>query len=84
MDKIIVNQYIVNSPLISDRIRIAFISDIHSNEIALGLTSDIIKEFQIDILLIGGDIIDNNDNYIRNEMIKESLEEWMYRQFWDF
>ena len=75
MDKIIVNQYIVNSPLISNRITIAFISDIHSNEIALGLTSDIIKKFQIDILLIGGDIIDNNENYIRNEMIKESLEE---------
>ena len=69
------NQYSVNSPLISNGQRVAFISDIHGNATELESIINVLLEAQINTLLIGGDIIDTNEGDIRNEKIRELLEE---------
>ena len=75
MDKATINQYNINSPLLSSSHRIAFISDIHSDKKKLELIIDILKELQVSIILLGGDTIDSNKNKYENDKIKEILQE---------
>lgn len=75
MNKISINQYSINSPLLSNKQRMAFISDIHGDEMKLELIVDILKKLQVSIILLGGDLIDSNKDNNKNDKIKELLQE---------
>ena len=75
MNNVIVNQYMINSPLFIEKHRVAFFSDVHGDIINLVKIIDILKKMHISVILLGGDLIDTNKDDIRNDMIMELLKE---------
>ena len=75
MNNVIVNQYIINSPLFIEKHRVAFLSDVHGDIVNLVKIIDILKKMHISVILLGGDLIDTNKDDIRNDMIMELLKE---------
>ena len=60
MNNVIVNQYMINSPLFIEKHRVAFLSDVHGNVVYLKNIIDILKKMHIRVILLGGDLIDTN------------------------
>ena len=76
MGSIIMNKYYVNSPSIFFDKKIAFLSDVHSDALVLEEIIEILKSKEVDILIIGGDLLDCLKDNNRNVKIKELLEEY--------
>lgn len=75
MNKIITNQYIITNPSINSNKKIAYLSDVHSDITKLEETIKTIKELEIKILLLGGDLVDSTKDYKSKAKIKELLQE---------
>lgn len=75
MDRIIVNQYAIDSPSLLDEQRIAFFSDVHGDFTKLESIIELLKKLRVSVLLLGGDLIDTNKDDYRNNEIKELLKE---------
>ena len=74
MDNIIVRNYDITSPDIYSNKKIAFLSDVHSNNLKLEKIYELLYKMNISVLLIGGDLIDTI-KCSRNDAIKELLFE---------
>ena len=73
MDKIRINNYKVENPKVKDNMRIASISDIHSEVETLDRIYELLKKIRVDLICMPGDIIDHvNDN--RNKALLEVLK----------
>ena len=73
MDKIRINNYKVENPKINENLRIASISDIHSEVETLDRIYELLKKIRVDLICMPGDIIDHvNDN--RNKALLEVLK----------
>ena len=53
MNNVIVNQYMLNSPLFIDKHRVAFLSDVHGDIVNLVKIIDILKKMHISVILFG-------------------------------
>ena len=73
MSRIRVNRYLVENPKINENMRIASISDIHSEVEILDKIYELLKEIKVDMVCMPGDIIDHvNDK--RNKELLEVLK----------
>lgn len=81
MDKVTINEYDISSPNISNNERFAFISDVHSDYIKFEQILEILYNLKIDILLIGGDLIDSLSDYRNNSIIKDLLMDFSKNAF---
>ena len=73
MSRIRVNRYLIENPKINDNMRIASISDIHSEVEILNKIYELLKEIKVDMICMPGDIIDHvNDK--RNKDLLEVLK----------
>ena len=73
MDRIRVNRYLVENPKINNNMRIASISDIHSEVEILNKIYELLKEIKVDMICMPGDIIDHVDD-MRNKDLLEILK----------
>lgn len=75
MGKIITNQYLITNPNINTDKKIAYLSDVHSDITKLEEVVKTLKELEIKILLLGGDLVDSTKDYRSKAKIKELLQE---------
>ena len=70
MDRIRVNRYLVENPKIEKNMRIASISDIHSEVEKLNEIYELLKAIRVDLICMPGDIID----HVGDDRNKDLLE----------
>ena len=72
MDRIRINNYSIENPKINDNMRIASISDIHSDLENLDMLFELLKKIRVDMICMPGDIIDTISDK-RNKDVLELL-----------
>lgn len=76
MDKVTINEYDITNPNIKSNKKIAFLSDVHSDSNKFEQILEILYNSKIDILLIGGDLVDSLADHRKNIAITDLLIEF--------
>ena len=75
MSNIITNEYLITNRNIITYKRMAYLSDVHSDITKLEEVVKTLKDLEIRILLLGGDLVDSTKDYKSKAKIKELLQE---------
>lgn len=75
MKNLVTNHYVIENPNITENERIAYISDIHGDYDKLYNISKELEKLKVNVLLLGGDVLDTSTDHYRNEKIRRLLTE---------